>query len=421
MLIPQSHPILTNTSNWRSVITIIGRASCVARSVSDRPFTGLAPSILGLAGKSSMNKVVITERIIEAIRTCENTLRLQEDPFIEENSKTLHANLREIDGAHCKSWLGYHACVYYRDFYPPAPGDHFSSEWGLMRSSQNWVEYPPEAVEMAAMTGVTLQFQERLTSISKRAEDTFAEAHDTVLIISDILVDQEGASTLARLRDDIRKLKGRTPVRQVINTMMPTGSFISRDSAVTQGVRCPPHSKLSATQISLSSPFIALDSLVKSSKSLLKYMEIHDLADRSTLQRAERVFIGHGRSPVWRELKDFLQDRLGLPWEEFNREPAAGVATTDRLQEMLDRACFAFLVMTAEDEHADASLHARENVIHEVGLFQGRLGFPRAIVLLEEGCAVFSNIVGCGQIRFVDDISTKFEEIRRVLEREGII
>jgi len=151
-------------------------------------------------------------------------------------------------------------------------------------------------------------------------------------------------------------------------------------------------------------------------------MEIHDLADNSTLQRAERVFIGHGRSLIWRELKDFLQDRLCLPWEEFNRESTAGVATTARLQEMLGRSCFAFLVMTAEDEHADASLHARENVIHEVGLFQGRLGFAKAIVLLEDSCAQFSNIEGLGQIRFpAGKISAKFEEVRQVLEREGVI
>jgi predicted nucleotide-binding protein len=38
--------------------------------------------------------------------------------------------------------------------------------------------------------------------------------------------------------------------------------------------------------------------------------------------------------------------------------------------------------MTAEDEQADGNHHARMNVIHEVGLFQGRLGFERAIVLL---------------------------------------
>lgn len=66
--------------------------------------------------------------------------------------------------------------------------------------------------------------------------------------------------------------------------------------------------------------------------------------------------------------------------------------------------------------------HARENVVHEVGLFQGHLGFRKAIILLEEGCSEFSNIVGLSQIRFPQsNISACFEEIRLVLEREGII
>lgn len=375
-----------------------------------------------------MNKAVITERIVEAIRSCENALRLQEDPYIAENTETLRANLREIAGAHCESWLGYHACVYYRNFRSPAPGDHFSSEWGLMgtlsnAACQNWVEYAPEAVEMVAMMGVDPQFQERLAAISRSAEDTFAEAHDTVLTISDILLDQENTSTLQRLRAEIAKIDRRVSVNKVIDAIRPTGGLFSRDStAVAQGIRCPPHSIISARQISLTSPFTALSSLVKSSRSLLKYMEIHDFADHSTAQRAEKVFIGHGRSPVWRELKDFLQDRLGLSWEEFNREPTAGVATIARLQQMLDQSCFAFLVLTAEDEHANASFHARENVIHEVGLFQGRLGFSKAIVLFEEGCAEFSNIAGLGQIRFpTGNVRAQFEEVRRVLEREGVI
>jgi hypothetical protein len=93
------------------------------------------------------------------------------------------------------------------------------------------------------------------------------------------------------------------------------------------------------------------------------------------------VFIGHGHSLVWRELKDFLEDRLGLSVDEFNRVPVAGIATSARLSDMLDAAVFAFLVMTAEDEQADGKVRARENVVHEVGLFQGRLGFARAIVL----------------------------------------
>lgn len=135
-----------------------------------------------------------------------------------------------------------------------------------------------------------------------------------------------------------------------------------------------------------------------------------------------RVFIGHGRSLLWRELKDFLNDRLSLPWDEFNREAVAGLTTFERISEMLDSASFAFLVMTAEDQHSNASAHARQNVVHEVGLFQGRLGPKKAIILLEEGCSEFSNVVGLSQVRFPKGhISAVFEEIRQVLEREGVI
>jgi hypothetical protein len=142
----------------------------------------------------------------------------------------------------------------------------------------------------------------------------------------------------------------------------------------------------------------------------------------SAQARGQRIFLGHGRSPVWRELKDFLKDRLCLPWEEFNRESVAGIPTTERLVQMLDSACFAFLIMTAEDEHADSTLHARENVIHEVGLFQGKLGLRKAIILVEDGCTTFSNIYGLTYIGFPRNrIAASFEEIRRVLEREGIV
>ena len=145
-------------------------------------------------------------------------------------------------------------------------------------------------------------------------------------------------------------------------------------------------------------------------------------APASSGASSHSIFIGHGRSPVWRELKDFIADRLALRWDEFNRDSVAGIATTERLVQMLDNASFAFLIMSAEDEHADASVHARANVIHEVGLFQGRLGMRKAIVLLEEGCNEFSNIHGLSHIPFPRGrVSSAFEEIRRVLEREHIV
>jgi predicted nucleotide-binding protein len=66
---------------------------------------------------------------------------------------------------------------------------------------------------------------------------------------------------------------------------------------------------------------------------------------------------------------------------------------------MLDSVCFASLIMTGEDER-NGELHARENVIHEIGLFQGKLGLRREVILLEEGCKNFSNIYGLSYILF---------------------
>lgn len=165
--------------------------------------------------------------------------------------------------------------------------------------------------------------------------------------------------------------------------------------------------------------------LAKKSRLLNGYISAVQRAGIEAFARSidlgDRVFIGHGQSPIWRELKDFLNDRLGLPWDEFNREAVAGITTFERISTMLDSASFAFLIMTAEDQHSDSTTHARQNVVHEVGLFQGKLGPKKAIILLEEGCQEFSNIVGLSQIRFPQGkISAVFESIRLVLEREGV-
>ena len=144
--------------------------------------------------------------------------------------------------------------------------------------------------------------------------------------------------------------------------------------------------------------------------------------DNSPINNQTKYFIGHGRSLEWLKLKDFLENRLGLPYEEFNRIPQAGKFTSDRLKEMLESCCVAFLIMTGEDEHTDGTLHARSNVIHEIGLFQAQLGYERAIILLEDGCEIFSNIDGVGHIPFPEgNIRAAFEDIREVLERESII
>lgn len=135
-----------------------------------------------------------------------------------------------------------------------------------------------------------------------------------------------------------------------------------------------------------------------------------------------KVFVGHGRSDAWRRLSDYLENHLGLEVVEFNREPTAGRTTIARLSDMLNKASFAVLVMTGEDETVKGTLRPRSNVTHEAGLFQGKLGFEKAIILLEEGCEDFSNVHGLTWIGFSKEkIEQTFVDLEKTLLREEII
>jgi predicted nucleotide-binding protein len=70
----------------------------------------------------------------------------------------------------------------------------------------------------------------------------------------------------------------------------------------------------------------------------------------SPSQAQKEVFIGHGHSEEWRKLHMFLQNDLGLSVIEFNSSSPVGISTPDHIQGMLDRANFAFLILTGEDE-----------------------------------------------------------------------
>jgi predicted nucleotide-binding protein len=143
------------------------------------------------------------------------------------------------------------------------------------------------------------------------------------------------------------------------------------------------------------------------------------LPDAPEVPEKPTIFIGHGRDPQWKTLKDHLHEQHGYQVEAYETGARAGHAIRDILTELLEASSFALLVLTGEDEHADGTMHARENVIHEVGLFQGRLDYGRAIVLLEQGAQEFSNIAGVQQIRFSKgNIRETFGDVLATLRRE---
>lgn len=375
-------------------------------------------------------------RYIDELEALGNELQQAADSFgspdEQESMKRLNDAIHDAHSSWSGSNLGYHSRVYYRDLETPPANDMFSKEWGLMmRSDTPWTPYSEDEVrKMILKRFPEADLDKKVEKSDKVRSFTFEKKDDLSSILSNVLevASDSYLENLAKTVQDTSAPSTTTFARQYI----PAGAQMSRDStAIDQGLKVAPHQQLSAELQAIEAPYLCARALAKNAKAAAAHLRRRPISEgptknevpmKSAMQLGSRVFIGHGRSPQWRELKEFLQDRLGLQVDEFNRVPVAGTTTVARLSQMMDNAAFACLIMTAEDELADGTTAARANVVHEVGLFQGRLGFERAIVLMEEGCEEFSNITGLSQLRYPEGrISAIYEELRQVLEREGML
>ena len=374
------------------------------------------------AMKSFEELFSIASRLAEAADS--EILKSSENGLVE-----IEKVIQNVSRSFSGSWLGYHAYVYYENFLEPPPGAHFSQEWGLMDLSYSslgsrgsWEEYNPKDVKSYIMENSGNFDLSSVEKESLRVSEIFESCKSEIISIITTENSTNNDSFLTKLTADIEILKHLSP-SEIAQIWAPPGQIMTRDTtAVGQRTRVPPHKEIQARIASIRQAFNVCREGGMLSRKAASHLERKNRQKGREERVGTNVFIGHGRSAIWRELKDFIEKRLQLPWDEFNRIPVAGVTNQARLAEMLDSSAIGLIIMTAEDQTVDGETQARMNVIHEVGLFQGRLGFTRGIIVLEEGCQEFSNIQGVGQIRFPKDrISACFEEIRQVLEREGLL
>jgi predicted nucleotide-binding protein len=373
----------------------------------------------------------VIDELLRIERRCNQGIALLDAEEFKSVLKRTKEAADDLGRSWSGSWIGYQSRVYYSNFQIPPKGAVFSAEWGLMApgfsegSVGEWEEYSFEEIAREFERRAGSPDFEILQTPIKQAQSVFEACKEELEATLDAFLAENQDQRIQELRKTAAEIKPFIPLAEFERLLRPSGNFISHDvrAMSEQTFRPPSHLQVKWQVQSVESRGLYLKDLAKVARQARLYMEKRMNIQGKSVGRTEgTVFIGHGRSPAWRELKELLQDRLSLKPDEFNLESAAGLTTKERLEEMLDSAVFAFLVMTAEDEHADTTKHARENVIHEVGLFQGHLGFRRAIILLEEGCTEFSNIQGIGQIRFPKgNIKAKSEDIRHVLEREGLL
>ncbi|NKK74026.1 hypothetical protein GFL21_28845 [Rhizobium anhuiense] len=322
---------------------------------------------------------------------------------------------------------GYQANVYYDGLRKPPAGARFSvmhgigEDW-LSDTVGDWAEFSAAQVRTAVYQLAGNPDMAECESAFAEALRDFNRAKGEVLSGLNIVLEGRKDAFLSSLLEQVRGVRIAN-AHELSRAFLGGGQFMTQDTrALNGGARLAPHQLVIAETTALNQPAECGKQLAETVRQIGSHLVRTERKIRASSLVGTNVFIGHGRSSSWRELKDFIEDRLHLPSDEFNRVPVAGMSNITRLNEMLESAAFAFLVLTAEDEQRDGKLNARMNVVHEVGLFQGRLGFMRAIVLLEDGCEEFSNIQGLGQIRFPKgNIAAAFEEIRMVLEREGLV
>lgn len=372
----------------------------------------------------------ITERIRVVGEEMVALDREGQAPEFNEPLEALKTTAEHVGKAWSGSWLGYQANVYFRDFAPAPPGAQFSQEWGLHERYSNdtvgaWEEFTADDVQSAIKRMAGNPDMVGLLRIATDAGERVMEAKASlVALLAALTREALPDANLAAMRKEVEEIRV-VDEDDLLNNWSPNRQVVTRDMlAVNQGTRAPGHMRILAKVAVARCPFAAAKELARLARHIARHAEALGMGVGPLNNQAQpsHVFIGHGRSPLWRELKDYIRDDLGLRPDEFNRVSVAGIATSDRLKQMLDASGIALLVLTAEDERQDGEMQARMNVIHEVGLFQGRLGFNRAIVLLEEGCSEFSNIIGIGQIRFPPGrISACFHEVRAVLVREGLL
>ena len=138
----------------------------------------------------------------------------------------------------------------------------------------------------------------------------------------------------------------------------------------------------------------------KGGKTIPFIQRVEELLKLQPLPR--RVFVTHGQSKAWIEVARFIDKETELHLEsvELAEEPNKGRTVIDKLIEEGDECSYAVIVMTGDDFTTDDQARARENVIHELGYFQGRYGRDRICILHEVNVNIPSNLGGVVYYRF---------------------
>jgi sugar/nucleoside kinase (ribokinase family) len=142
----------------------------------------------------------------------------------------------------------------------------------------------------------------------------------------------------------------------------------------------------------------------------------------ATAAQPRGVFIVHDEGPHWQTVKDFLAEVCRLPAYELESSQLNGDEVAELLRRQLARCSFAVCLLSARKTTPGTRAQADQNLVYQAGIFQGRYGFGRVALLVEEGCDTFSNIAGLIRMDFpYGQVDSTFIGLERMLKREGLM
>ena len=146
-------------------------------------------------------------------------------------------------------------------------------------------------------------------------------------------------------------------------------------------------------------------------------------AQEVLMQEKNKIFLSFGHNELVKlKLKDFIENRLGIRTIVLADQPNQGLTIVEKLEKAAKQCSFAVILLTKDDEQKLDAVRARQNVVHELGFFQGKYGRKNVVLLAERGVELFSNISGIVRIDFEPGhFESIFDPLRLEIEESSLL
>jgi predicted nucleotide-binding protein len=130
------------------------------------------------------------------------------------------------------------------------------------------------------------------------------------------------------------------------------------------------------------------------------------------------VFIIHGLSEDWRIVEKYINEELHFKTSLLQDDNKFGETLIDRLEETIDFDCdCAVAIMTPDEKMANGDYRASQNVIFEIGYYQGVEDWDDVIILQNNSLKIQAEITGLTTIDYkTGEIESTFTRLKARLE-----